>query len=943
MIGFTAMKQVPRSLRVLLGASLAVAAMVFVFAGSASASFGIEAFEMAAVNQDGSPATQAGSHPYELTTTITLDHHEPSQAQRNGGVNGEVPDGDAKSLSVNLPKGLIVNPNATEIRCTETELEHEGECPAASAVGIDFLRLGFLAIEADIPVYNMVPPPGVPAELGFNFAGLGIVVHISGGVRPDGDPSGGVYTLSADASNLLQKGVIFGTTLTLWGDPSDASHDSQRGECVYQNLNCPSGEAPVERIHKPFLTLPGSCTGESLKASLTAYSWQEPENVVSTEANAPAITGCEKLAFSPSLNVAPDTAAAGSPSGLDVNLGIPQEESLTGLAEAAPRDVAVSLPVGAVVSPSAAGGREACTPGEIGLGNTEAPSCPNSSKVGSAEVTTPLLGVPLGGSVYLAQQGNAGPAQGSNPFGSLLALYLVVEGDGVLIKVPGEVRLDPVTGRVTADFGNLPQLPFSDLKLTLFGGSHAPLVTPTACGAYTTSSRLTPWSSETPAEPGSAFEVNQGCHGPRFAPLFTAGTVDNQAGAFSPFSVTFSRDDQDEDLGGASVTTPPGVLGVLKGVERCGEPQASQGACGAGSLIGHATIAAGPGLDPVYVQGGQVFLTGPYKGAPFGLSIVVPAVAGPFNLGTVVVRAAVSVDPHTAQITVASDALPTILQGIPLQVRTVNVTIDRAGFMFNPTDCEPLTAGGVLTSTQGATVGVSSPFEAANCANLPFHPVFTVSSQAKTSKKNGASLTVKTIYPSGSQANIRSVAVVLPKQLPARLTTIQQACPEATFNANPASCPAGSNIGVATASTPILASPLTGPAYLVSHGGAAFPDVVAILQGEGVTVDLVGSIDIKHGVTSSTFAAIPDAPITTFQLSLPEGPHSGLAAVVPAKAKGSLCGQSLSMPFTVAGQNGAIVKQSVKIAVAGCPKAKKKPKAKAKAKAKTKHSKKKKG
>jgi hypothetical protein len=917
MIGFTAMKQVPRSLRVLLGASLAATALVFVFAGPASASFGVETFEMATVPQGGSPATQAGSHPAQLTTTIVFDHHEPSQSQRQAGLTGEIPDGDPKSLSVNLPKGLIVNPTVTETRCTEAELEHEDKCPSTSAVGVVSLRLGLLGIASNNTVFNMVPPPGVPAELGFNFETLGIVVHIGGGVHPDSDPSGGVYTLSADAANILQEGALYGATLTLFGDPPGAS--------------------------RPFLTLPGSCTGEPLRASMTADSWQEPENVVSAQTSFPAVTGCEALEFGPSLSVRLDTAAAGSPSGLDADLRVPQEESLTGLAKANVRDATVALPAGIVVSPSAAGGgREACTPGEIGLGNTEAPSCPDSSKVGSVEVTTPLLEAPLGGSVYLAQQGNAGPAQGSNPFGSLLALYLVVEGDGVLIKVPGEVRLDAVTGQLTADFANLPQLPFSDLKLTLFGGPHAPLVTPTACGTYTTSSRMTPWSSETPAEPSNAFEIGEGCYGPRFAPSFTAGTVDNQAGAFSPLSVTFSRSDQDEDLGGATVTTPPGLLGVLKGVERCGEPQASQGTCGAGSLIGHATVAAGPGPDPVWVQGGQVFLTGPYKGAPFGLSIVVPAVAGPFNLGNVVVRAAVSIDPHTAQITVTSDPLPTILQGIPLQVRTVNVSIDRANFMFNPTDCGPLTVGGSLTSTEGATVGVSSPFEAANCANLPFHPVFTVSSQGKTSKKDGASLTVKTTYPAGTQTNIRSVAVILPKQLPARLTTIQQACPEATFNANPAGCPAGSDIGTGTAATPILAGSLTGPAYLVSHGGAAFPDLVVILQGEGVTVDLVGSIDIKKGVTSSTFASVPDAPISSFQLALPEGSHSGLAAVVPAKAKGSLCGQTLSMPITITAQNGAVLKQTPKIAVTGCPKAKKKAKPKKHAKGKKNKSKKKK-
>jgi hypothetical protein len=419
------------------------------------------------------------------------------------------------------------------------------------------------------------------------------------------------------------------------------------------------------------------------------------------------------------------------------------------------------------------------------------------------------------------------------------------------------------------------------------------------------------------------FQINGGCGG-GFNPSFSAGTTGNEAGGFSPFTATFSRSDQDQNLSGVSVKTPPGLLGVIKGVEQCLEPQAGQGACGAGSLIGHTTVAAGAGPDPFWVQGGQVFLTGPYKGAPFGLSVVVPAVAGPFNLGNVVVRAAISVDSRTAQITVSSDPLPTILQGIPLDVRTVNVTIDRPGFMFNPTSCESLSVGGTLTSTQGATANVSSRFQAANCTSLKFKPSFTVSTQAKTSKKNGASLDVKVGYPAGAQANIRSVAVSLPRQLPSRLTTIQQACPEATFNANPAGCPVGSVIGTALARTPILASPVVGPAYLVSHGGAAFPDLVVILQGEGVTLDLVGSIDIKKGVTSSTFASVPDAPIGSFELKLPQGPHSGLAAVLPAKAKGSLCGTTLTMPTTLTGQNGAQIKQSTRIAVTGCAKAKKK-------------------
>jgi hypothetical protein len=397
-----------------------------------------------------------------------------------------------------------------------------------------------------------------------------------------------------------------------------------------------------------------------------------------------------------------------------------------------------------------------------------------------------------------------------------------------------------------------------------------------------------------------------------FAPGFVAGTSNNQAGGFSPFSVTLTRDAGQQTLGGVRLQMPAGLLGVLKNVPLCGDAQAAAGTCGAESLVGHTTVGAGAGSNPFYL-GGQVFLTGPYKGAPFGLSIVVPAVAGPLNLGTVVVRAKIEVDRHTAQLTITSDPLPTIVQGIPLDLRTVNVTVDRAGFTFNPTNCEALSVAGTITSSQGASASSTARFQAANCAALAFNPKFSAASPAKTSRNNGAALDVKLGYPSGGQSNVHSVAVSLPKQLPARLTTIQQACPAATFEANPASCGEGSLIGSGTAVTPILAGPLSGPAYLVSHGGAAFPDIVVVLQGQGITLDLVGNINItKAGVTSATFAHIPDAPISSFELSLPEGPHSGLSAV------GSLCAKPLSMPTTIVGQNGATVKQSTAIKVTGC-------------------------
>jgi hypothetical protein len=886
---------------------------------AAQPKFGFQAFDGSIVGQDGLPDTQAGSHPYALNLAFNLN------TLSRIGIPGAPldPAGNPKEIVTNLPAGLVANPNATLTRCTEAQLEST-RCPDSSAVGTVTAVVGIFGVPSGRPaaLYNMVPPAGVPAEFAFDPNQLpGLFVHLFGGVRTGGD-----YGLSSTASDVLQHGAIQAVSVELWGDPSDPSHDEMRGHCA--DLSYGPRPCSTPQAGRPaFLTLPSACSGP-LVSSVSANSWQEPDNFISdnvathdASGNPVGVTGCASLDFSPSLSVQPDTPVAGSPTGLGVDLRVPQNESPEGLAEANLKKAVVTLPQGMVVSPSAANGLGACSEAQIGLDNAGKPSCPDSSKVGSAEVITPLLGHSLQGSVYVAQQG-------SNPFGSLLALYLVVEADGAIIKLPGQVSLNPLTGQVTTTFDKSPQLPFSELKLNFFGGPRAALVTPSGCGSYTTTSRLTPWSSETPVEPNSSFQIASGCAGQGFSPSFTAGTLSNQAGGFSPFSVTISRSDQDQDLGGIQVKAPPGMLGMLKSVPLCGEPQAAQGTCGQASSIGHTTVGAGAGPDPFFL-GGQVYLTGPYKGSPFGLSVVVPAIAGPFDLGTVVVRAAVSVDPHTAQITVTSDPLPSILQGVPLQIKTVNVTIDREGFTFNPTNCEPLSVGGTLSSVQGVTVGVSSRFEAANCAALAFKPSFTVSTQAGTSKKNGASLDVKVGFPAGAEANIRSVAVTLPKQLPARLTTIQQACLQATFAVNPASCPAGSNIGIGTARTPVLANPVTGPAYLVSHGGASFPDLVVVLQGEGVTLDLTGSINIKKSITSSTFASVPDAPISSFELKLPEGPHSGLAAVVPAKAKGNLCGQALTMPTTLTGQNGAQIKQSTKIAVTGCPKSKK-TKAKAK-------------
>ncbi len=929
-----------------------------VFAEPALASFRFAYFDYSATEQNESPATQAGSHPWALTTAFSLGAKSNSRKE-------PVPDGDVKDADVDPPLGLVGNPSATStcsIQQFTTVPDKEegalperssffysgGSCPNSSQVGVADIKLSANPLaHSFMGVYNLAPPPGVPAEFGFNYLGEPVLLQAS--LRSDGS-----YGLAVNASDISQTLDVFGVTVTLWGVPGDPRHDSLRGDClgeVGQPVGgpggCPAGMAP-----RPFLTLPTSCPAEPPAMSMSADPWQEPGVFIGASAvnhdshgNSAGVTGCGRLDFSPSLTIRPQSTAANSPTGLEADLSVPQNESLNGLAESHLRDATVTLPPGLVVNPSAAFGRESCTPAKIDLNSQTVARCPDASKIGTVVASTPLLADKLEGSVYLAQQE-------SNPFGSLLAIYVVVESktDGVHVKLAGQVHADPATGQLTTTFdGNRapvfagkpelegePQLPFSDLKLKFFGGPQAALMTPD-CGTYAASALLTPWSGTpavTPAVPG--FTLNTNCVS-GFAPSFLTGTENNEAGGFSPLVTSISRTDQDQKLGQVSVKIPPGVLGMLSRVSLCGEPQAEEGSCPAASQIGHVTASAGAGPNPVFLpQAGRqedpVYLTGSYKGGAFGLAIVVHPEAGPFNLGPkpIVVRAGLYVDPHTAQVTVVTDPLPTIVKGIPLDVRSATVTIDRAGatglnqFIFNPTDCEPLSATGTIGSTQGASAGVSSRFQAADCASLPFKPKFTVSTWGGTSKKLGASLDVKVTSGAG-QANIGKVHVTLPKQLPARLTTLQKACTEAAFAQNPATCPAASDVGFATAVSPVLSQPLTGPAYLVSHGGAAFPDLVVVLEGQGadqgVRLDLVGNTNIRKSITTSTFNTVPDAPISSFELKLPQGPYSALGANLPASAHGGLCGSKLTMPTTLTGQNGAQLKQSTRIAVSGCPKA----------------------
>lgn len=885
------------------------------------------------LGENATPDTQAGDHPYEQNVSFKLITTGSGQ-----------PTGHPKEVRVELPPGFVGDPNATP-RCLPGFLTQTGYCPSDTAIGTVRYSIywGGLVETGTVPVFNMVTGPGELALFEFHNTNpsLNPAIHIH--LRNTGD-----YGVTATASGISTTAAFLESTVTLWGVPADSSHDAYRGEhepgpgCMYEN-GASSGSCPSDAPVAALLRNPTACDGSPLLSTLHVDSWQEPGVWHEAEAESPALSGCEKLVFDPSLEVIPETTQVDTPSGLHVDLHVPQNEDPYGLATPDLRNASVTMPVGMAVSPSGANGLEGCTPAEIGLHTENPVGCPTGSKLGVLHVTSPDLPEKAGGgegeltgAVYLGEPAS-GPVT-APPY----TIYLVAEGYGLSIRLQGSVSPNPTTGQLTTTFAENPPLPFDDLKLDFFGGPRAALMTPPVCGTYTTTSQLTPYSSSTAATPSSTFGTSfdgngAGCPSPLpFGPSFNAGSTNTTAGGFGSFVLNVSRPDGQQALSGISVTMPPGLLGMLSSVSLCGEPQAAQGTCPEAANIGTATAGAGPGPEPFYASG-PVYLTGPYKGAPFGLSVAIPAVAGPFNFGTVIVRSAIYVDPHTAQVTVQSDPLPQMVDtsqadsGVPVALQNLSVVINRPGFIFNPTSCNPMSVTGALSSNQGASDPVSSRFQVEGCQGLAFKPSFTVSTQAKTSKNEGASLDVK-VASSPGQANIAKVDVALPLQLPSRLSTLQQACTEAQFATNPAGCPAGSIVGVASAVTPVLNVPLSGPAILVSHGGAAFPDLVVILQGQGVSVELTGETAIKKGITYSKFQTIPDAPVASFELKLPEGPHSILGAYLPASANGSLCGQSLTMPTSITGQNGAVVKQPTPIAVTGCPAAVKITKTVAKAK-----------
>ncbi len=947
---------------------LLVVAALLCLAAPAEASgpdlFNVENFTAGIFDEAGHDYTLAGGHPFEAATSFSFADNGAELGAAFGPLE------PVKSIFTELPPGFVGNVAAAE-RCPFAKIEGFFiTCPPGSIVGQVFITVNIPT--GAHPLYNVLPAPGYPAEFAFNFAGKIVVIY------PQLRPRTGGYGINVVAPAATVIGLT-AVKVQLYGVPS--AQNGSRGApipLISNGVNCSEAQ-PTTRIISDSWVHPAaelSSGGDFGIPDLSDPFWKTATAV------SPAVTDCENPALTsqwdPSIEAKPLQQTAGiqadQPMGLKVALDFPQSNDPTdpntvfdpSIPQAPElKDATVVLPPGVSISPSAAAGLDGCSDqasdpagDQVHYDNTTPVSCPDSSKIGTLVGTSPLLATrnpvndqitgaePLPGDLYVLK-----PHPGDLPpggHGGTFRVLLQVEdkNDGINVKVPGTVVADPTTGQLTATFTENPQLPVKHLDLTFKTGPRAPLATPVTCGTFTTTSDMVPWSTPgTPdAHPTSSFQVASGPSGAAcvstpqerpFSPALSAGTESAAAGASAPFVLKLTREDGEQEIGALSLTMPPGFTARLTGIPYCSEAAIAAAAaktgaeeqanpsCPTASQIGSVTTGAGPGSNPYYVNG-NAYLAGPYKGAPLSLVFITPAVAGPFDLGSVVVRAAVIINPSTAQVTVKTDPLPQVVDGVPLRIRSIVARVDRPGFALNPTNCSSMSVSGEALGSSGASAALSSHFQVGGCAGMRFSPKFSVSTTGQASKANGASLTAKLTYPyaAAGAVNLTRVKVELPKQLPSRLTTLQKACTSAQFDANPAGCPGASIIGHASVNTPLLPVPLTGPAYFVSHGGEAFPSLIMVLQGYGITVDLVGTTFIsKAGITSTTFKTVPDVPFSTFQLTLPQGQFSALGANLPGKAKYSFCGQKLAMPTEMIAQNGATIHQSTPITTTGCAKA----------------------
>jgi hypothetical protein len=925
--------------------------------------FGVEEYELLDEEEGGAPATQAASHPFQQTTEITLnqtaDTSPPGTYAEEIHVN---PSGLPKDVHFQWPPGLIGNPSGVA-KCSDlaffasTEGGQANLCPANSAVGVATVLLNEPSntgvAEITVPLFNLEPHYGEPARFGFNVTQGNAPVVIDTSVRSDGD-----YGITVEADNITQTAALLTSAVTVWGVPGDPRHNDQRGTaCLLESRGhilsglgvppCAATATQASSFPAPFTSLPTSC-GTAQPTTVVGDSWANPLAVPDFQSLAsysmPVLDGCNKVPFSPTIGAEPTSNAATSPTGLnfDINFHDEGQTNAKGLIQSQLKKAVVTLPEGFTTNPSVAEGLHAC-PQAAYEGSTVDGSvaCPENSKVGEVEIESPLITQKVDGSLYVARQGENPNAN------NLLTIYMVARNPevGILVKQALKVVPNPVTGQLTTEVDNIPQLPFSHFHLSFRQGQRSPLVTPSTCGPYTVKAALYPYADpEVPVQDESSFQITQGPEGlgcpsgtPPFHPGLEAGTINNAAGTYSPFYTHITRKDSEQEITRFSIKLPTGLIAKLKGVSECSDAgvaaakareheggaseEEAHPSCPANSEVGHTLVGTGVGNVLAYA-GGKLYLAGPYHGSPISLVSVNYAKVGPFDLGTVVVRFALDVNHETAEVSVDganSDPIPHIVDGIPIHLRDIRAYVSRPDFTLNPTSCaKKSTAATVLgsgasftSSADDVPVTVSSPFQAADCASLGFAPKLALSLTGKKTHR-GALPAFKAVltYPKqGAYANIAKAQVTLPGSEFLEQGHLKNVCTRKVFEtgANPGeNCPANSIYGHARATTPLLDAPLEGPVYLRTGYGTRLPELAAALNGPQISITLAGTIDSVHkkGVEGSrirnTFSVVPDAPVEKFTLEL-KGGKKGLLVNSTDVCKGT---HKALAAFT--GQNGKL-------------------------------------
>lgn len=876
--------------------------LLAILATPAAASFGINNFHVQMEDEAGGAETHAGAHPYSVSTNLDVQYSEPTPFQFRLDA--------LKDAFIAQVPGFVGNATAVP-QCPQrvflTETPFASKCPDDTAVGFVDLEIITPGGQNPASVFNLEPPKGMVSQLGFTFFGERVTVNIRVSPEPP-------YNLIAEIPDVSQAVRLFGSKLVLWGVPASASHDEQRGHCLLFGGSCSSAVAEI-----PFLTNPDTCS-DPLATTFTADSWSSPGAFISGEDEQPMeFTGCSRLPFEPGFKATPTSSQPAAPSGFVASLDV-EDEGLSnprGLAQSDIKRAEVTLPEGMEVNSSVANGLVGCSEAQLAEESAEwraGRGCPEASKIGTVSVETPLLSKSLNGTIYAAE-----PFR--NEFNSLLAIYLVIRNEdlGIIIRQPIRITADGGTGQLLAVADDIPQLPFSHFNLAFREGPRSPLTLPSSCGTYAAMATLQPWSGGPSQTSSSTFSVTGGgssCAGATFSPKFEAGTVTPLAASRSPFVLNLTRAPGEPAIHSLEATLPEGLLAKLAGVTQCPDAQiaAAEGwggpneggleqaspSCPASSKIG--TVMVGAGSGSLTQVTGTAYLAGPYKGAPLSVAIITPAKAGPFDLGTVVVRNALYVDPTTTQVRAVSDPIPTILQGIPLNIRSISIDLDRSDFMLNPSSCRAMAVLGGATSLLGQTAGLQSRFQVGGCKGLEFKPRLKLQLNGSTRRSGHPALRAVVTFPSaGGSANIARAQVGLPHSEFLDQGNLTQVCTQAELRA--ATCPASSIYGHAKAWTPLLDKPLEGPVYLAVGFGYELPALVADLNGQ-VRILLKGRVDTtKQEGIRNTFEAVPDAPVSRFVLEMKGGKKYGL--LVNSE---NICAKSQRATARFVAHNGEVAK-----------------------------------